>query len=148
MQEPQVWSLGWENSPGEGNDNPFHYSCLVTSMDRGAWWATAHGITELDTTEWLSLLHFMFWKTCPHPSEGIKMSLMWNKYLYCSDLFYLSLWCITSQLQGPMNGVQHLLSKVDLEQWRGGLRTSLLTFTVVMLIIHFFSYLLIYLFMT
>ena len=25
-------------SAGEGNDNPFQYSCLVNSMDRGAWW--------------------------------------------------------------------------------------------------------------
>ena len=24
-------------SPGEGNGNPVHYSCLENSMDRGAW---------------------------------------------------------------------------------------------------------------
>ena len=37
--------------PGEGNDNPLHYSCLENPMDRGAWWATVHGITkESDTT--------------------------------------------------------------------------------------------------
>ena len=29
-------------SPGEGNGNPLQYSCLENSMDRGAWWATAH----------------------------------------------------------------------------------------------------------
>ena len=23
--------------PGEGNGNPFQYSCLKNSMDRGAW---------------------------------------------------------------------------------------------------------------
>ena len=51
MQESQVRSLGWEDSPGEGNDNPFQYSCLGNSMDRGAWTATVHGVTkELDTT--------------------------------------------------------------------------------------------------
>ena len=32
-----------ERSPGEGNDNPFQYSCLEHSMYRGAWWATVHG---------------------------------------------------------------------------------------------------------
>ena len=37
--------------PGEGNGNPFQYCCLqYSSMDRGAWWATVHGVTkELDT---------------------------------------------------------------------------------------------------
>ena len=44
-------------SPGEGHGNPFHYSCLENSTDRGAWWATIHGIAELDTTEQLTLLH-------------------------------------------------------------------------------------------
>ena len=37
--------------PGEGNGNPLQYSCLRNLMDRGAWWATVHGvIKELDTT--------------------------------------------------------------------------------------------------
>ena len=31
-------------SPGEGNDNPLHYSCLENSMDRGAWQVTVHGV--------------------------------------------------------------------------------------------------------
>ena len=32
-----------ERSPREGNGNPFQYSCLGNSMDRGACWATVHG---------------------------------------------------------------------------------------------------------
>ena len=35
--------------PGEGNGNPFQYSCLENSMDRGAWWATIHEITKSQT---------------------------------------------------------------------------------------------------
>ena len=37
--------------PGGGHDNPLQYSCLENPMDRGAWWATVRGVTELDTTE-------------------------------------------------------------------------------------------------
>ena len=36
-----------EKSPGEGNDNPFQYSCLGNSTDGGAWWATAHGLAKV-----------------------------------------------------------------------------------------------------
>jgi len=37
---------GLERSPGEGNGNLLQYSCLENSMDRGAWWATAHEVTK------------------------------------------------------------------------------------------------------
>ena len=42
---------GSGRSPGEGNGNPFQYPCLENPMDGGAWWATVHGVTELDMTE-------------------------------------------------------------------------------------------------
>ena len=37
-------------SPGERNGNPLQSSCLENTMDRGAWWATVHGVKESDTT--------------------------------------------------------------------------------------------------
>ena len=44
-QETQVQSLGWKD-PGEGNGNPLQYSFLENSMDTGALWSTAHGVTK------------------------------------------------------------------------------------------------------
>jgi len=32
--------------PGGGNGNPFLYSCLENPMDKGAWWATVHGVSK------------------------------------------------------------------------------------------------------
>ena len=34
---------------GEGNGNPLLYPCLESPMDRGAWWATVHGVTKSQT---------------------------------------------------------------------------------------------------
>ena len=34
---------------GIGNGYPLQYSCLEISMDRGAWWATIHGVTKSQT---------------------------------------------------------------------------------------------------
>ena len=35
--------------PGEENSNPLQYSCLKNSMDRGARWATVHGVPRSQT---------------------------------------------------------------------------------------------------
>ena len=45
MRETQVRSLRWED-PLDGNDYRLQYSCLKNLMDRGAWWAIAHGISK------------------------------------------------------------------------------------------------------
>ena len=42
---------GSERSPGEDHGNPLQYSCLENPMDRGAWGAILHRISESDTTE-------------------------------------------------------------------------------------------------
>ena len=53
--ETWVRSLGWEDPLQEGMET--HSSILAwrIPMDRGAWWATVHRVTESDTTEQLTL---------------------------------------------------------------------------------------------
>ena len=36
--------------PEEGNGNSLQYSCVENSMNRGAWWATVHGVAKESDT--------------------------------------------------------------------------------------------------
>ena len=40
----RIWLLWWLR--GEGNGNPFQYSCLENPTDKGAWRATIHGVAK------------------------------------------------------------------------------------------------------
>ena len=41
---------GSGRSSGEENGNPFQYSCLGNSTDRGGWRATVHGVAKESDT--------------------------------------------------------------------------------------------------
>ena len=43
------WIPGLGRSPGGGRGDTLQYSCLENPMDRGARWATVHGVAESDT---------------------------------------------------------------------------------------------------
>ena len=51
---------GSGRSAVEGNGNPLQYYCLENPMDRGAWWATVHGVTKSQTR--LSAFTFLSFK--------------------------------------------------------------------------------------
>ena len=55
MQETWVQSLGWEDLE-KGTATHSSILGLENSMDRGAWWATVHGVTNSQTQ--LSDFHF------------------------------------------------------------------------------------------
>ena len=42
-------SIPGSRSPGGGHGNPFQYSCLENPMDRGAWQAAVHRVTQNQT---------------------------------------------------------------------------------------------------
>ena len=37
---------GLRRSPGKADGYSLQYSCLENTVDRGAWWATVHSVTE------------------------------------------------------------------------------------------------------
>ena len=47
-------------TPGEMNGYPLQYSCLEKAMDRGAWWATVHGVAQTQPTN-THFLGFLKW---------------------------------------------------------------------------------------
>ena len=49
---------GLGRSPGGGHGNPLQDPCPENPMDRGAWWATVHGVSESQTRlKWLAHTH-------------------------------------------------------------------------------------------
>ena len=59
MQETQVRFFSWEDAPGEGNGNPFQYSCLGNPIDRGACQVIVHRAgKKSDMTEQLNNKRF------------------------------------------------------------------------------------------
>ena len=51
---------GSGRSPGGEHGNLLQYSCLENPMDRGTWWATVHGLRELDVTERLNTAEYIW----------------------------------------------------------------------------------------
>ena len=49
MLETQIRSLSWKDSPEEGTGCLLQYSCLENPVNRGAWWATVHRVSERQT---------------------------------------------------------------------------------------------------
>ena len=49
MQETLVQSLGWDNPLEAGLATHSNILAWRIPMDRGAWWATAHGVTKSQT---------------------------------------------------------------------------------------------------
>ena len=80
---------GLGRSPGEGHGNPLQYSCLGNSMNRGAWQATVHGVTESRT--WLNEFHFTPWQTpCRFlPCHTSYLSLLCSG---CSQRYWKTEW--------------------------------------------------------
>ena len=71
---------------GEGNGNPLQYPCLENPMDKGAWYATVHGVAK----NWTRLSDFTFLSPYPHmfchlkEERGWRMSSITNQPCLCN----------------------------------------------------------------
>ena len=73
---------GLGRPPGEGNGNPLQYSCLENPLDRGAWWATVHGVARVGydwATDTQRLTHRLLQCRCLAKS-------WWTEMLICFRL--------------------------------------------------------------
>ena len=79
---------GLGRSSGIGNGKPLQYSCLENSLDRGAWWATVHGVTK----NWTQLSPYTLCSSfCVSGSGlgGIFLGSLWNVIKQTSSFLQL-----------------------------------------------------------
>ena len=96
---------GSGRSPGEEHGNPLQYSCLENPMDRGAWWATVHGVTKSQTRpKWLNMQAFRDWN-----GKGFFL-IAWFGLQFSFSLLYslnlLQLACVTSVVFLKIKSIQ------------------------------------------
>ena len=68
---------GSGRSSREGHGNPLQCSCLENSMDKGAWWATVHGVAKSQTWfyDWAHTSEVL-WRSCCAQDSSIPQRLM------------------------------------------------------------------------
>ena len=80
---------GSGRSLGEGNDNPFQYSCLEIPMNTGTWWATVHRVTKSQTR--LSARTHTHTHTHTHTNTYIKYETIVN---HLGEKLYMQLFIL------------------------------------------------------
>ena len=91
----QVQSLGWEDPLEKGmNGYPLYYSCLGNLMDRGAWRAAVHALTEKSDTEQVKQQQIVDFQCC---ACWILNSVISHYFLlthpYCVIIPFLFIFC-------------------------------------------------------
>ena len=118
-----------------GHSNPLQYSCLENPMDRGAWWATVHGVTKSQTR--LSDYHFHFLmtnldsilksitlltKVCTVKSYGFFSSHVWIWKLDHKEGWVPKNWCfrivvLEKTIESPLNSKINPFNLKENQPW-------------------------------
>ena len=69
------WIRGLGRSHEGGHGNPLQYTCLENPKDRGAWWATAQGVTKR-RTRLKRLRAYTYVQPSPYPCSALWCSLL------------------------------------------------------------------------
>ena len=102
---------GWGRSPGGGHGNPLQCSCLENPMDRGAWRAAVHGVTNIPVPVTLQVRGLKTitcmgsgsWRPGQSPAATgcSSVSLLWERRSLASGLpSWLDPWECLSELSG------------------------------------------------
>ena len=85
-------------SPGEGNGNPIHNSCLENPMDRGTWQATVHGVSRVrhDLATKLLLLLLLCCSLLIFYSLIFSRSFLIcaSSLFFCASILFTNFWII------------------------------------------------------
>ena len=125
MQETWVWSLGWEDQPGKGNNYPLQYSGLENSMD-----CIVHRIAKSHITESLSFSLFTFTRT-------------YCKRQRIQPVFYNEIhWKYNNSTFMPFTKLDHSFFSPSKSHWTSHLQSGLakVLATVLSSLLEFFSY--------
>ena len=79
--------------PGEGNGNPLQYSCLENPVDRGAWWATVHGLTTVGH-DLVTKPHYGFPQDIKCSSPCSAWELVYSGYMHTFLYIQLSMFYV------------------------------------------------------
>ena len=103
---------GLGRSPGEGNGNPLQFSCLENPMDRGAWWATVHGVAKSRTR----LNDFFF---SPLDISSLREGIISQSFLYilCLPSSHTVEYTVEEMFVGQMSGWMNELICCLRRQW-------------------------------
>ena len=90
---------GSGRSSGGGYGNPLLYSCLENPMDRGAWWATVHRVTESRTQLSTCARMLTLTYTCTHTRDHLSNNDLLRTGRGSTSYFYIiftTLWLYAS----------------------------------------------------